>query len=83
MEEESGLGTKPCPFCGFTDNRIESQPVHDHVEYAILCLNCGAFGPSEVSRYRACKMWDMRRPMDKILEDVYGNRQNLAQEILE
>ena len=52
---------KKCPFCGYTKTRIEDWPVGDHTEYAVMCLNCGAFGPNDLGRSGAIESWNMRR----------------------
>ena len=53
--------SKPCPFCASTDNRIEEVPASGHMEYAVMCENCGAFGPNDLGQSGAVEMWDMRR----------------------
>lgn len=53
--------TKPCPFCACPDTRIEAIPAGNHTEYAVMCTNCGAYGPNDLGRSGACEMWDMRR----------------------
>ena len=58
--------TKLCPFCAYDETRIESWTVYEglpgeHPEYAVMCLNCGAFGPNDLGISGAEKMWNLRR----------------------
>jgi len=50
-----------CPFCGSDQNQIEVLESYSHNEYAVLCTNCGAFGPNDLGKLGAAEMWDMRR----------------------
>ena len=61
-EERAGLFVpkKPCPFCACPNVRIESWE-RGHTEYAVMCLNCGAFGPNDLGKSGAVEAWDMRR----------------------
>jgi len=57
---------KPCPFCAFTNTRLETWTVDigepsEHNECAIMCTNCGAFGPNALTRPGAERMWNLRR----------------------
>lgn len=52
---------KKCPFCAYTGNRIEAWEVRGHIEYAVMCLNCGALGPNDLGKSGAVEMWDIRR----------------------
>ncbi len=55
---------KPCPFCAYTKTRIESWEIASnspHTEYAVMCENCGAFGPNDLGKSGAMAMWNMRR----------------------
>ena len=55
---------KPCPFCAYTKTRIESWVVasySSYTEYAVMCENCGAFGPNDLGKSGAAVMWNMRR----------------------
>lgn len=53
--------TLKCPFCGYDQTRIETYKVRDHYEYAVMCLNCRAFGPNDLGKSGAVEMWNMRR----------------------
>ena len=58
---------KVCPFCDKTEHRIESWNVEggdNHTEYAVMCENCGAFGPNDLGKSGAIEMWNLRRPMN-------------------
>jgi len=56
-----------CPFCAYPESRIESYGVGAagfpgyHKEYAVMCENCGAFGPNDLGESGAIKMWNLRR----------------------
>jgi hypothetical protein len=56
---------KPCPFCAYDKARIEKWEVGEgrgkHVEYAVVCENCGCFGPNDLGWSGAVEMWNMRR----------------------
>ena len=64
---------KQCPFCAglsltVTHAQTRSATDHDghldvsdHIEHAVMCLNCGAIGPSDLTVERAAEMWNMRR----------------------
>lgn len=59
---------KVCPFCGSEDLRIESWLVYPdapskHEEYAVVCGNCGAFGPNDLGKSGAEESWNLRRPV--------------------
>lgn len=54
-------GAKPCPFCAYSEFRIETLDREKHKEYVVMCLNCGAFGPNEMYTQRAIVMWNLRR----------------------
>lgn len=56
--------TLKCPFCAYDKTRVESwqtEAPDKHTEYAVLCLNCGAFGPNDLGRSGAIEAWNMRR----------------------
>jgi len=61
------MDTKPCPFCACPKTMVESRRVHHnnrdgyHLEYAVICCDCGAQGPSDLSASGAIEMWNMRR----------------------
>lgn len=61
MEDE----IKKCPFCASTKSRMESWQigVHPnlHREFAVMCENCGAFGPNDLGKSGAIEAWNMRR----------------------
>ena len=57
---------KQCPFCASANVELQHWTVRDnggryHWEYAIVCGNCGAFGPSDLGESGAIEMWNMRR----------------------
>ncbi len=55
---------KICPFCAYNRTRIQFWQVvsnDNHVEYALVCENCGAVGPRDLSQSRAIEAWNMRR----------------------
>ena len=45
----------PCPFCH--GNNIENDPVGDG-DYAILCHDCGIYGPMGEGEDNAVKKWN-------------------------
>lgn len=53
--------TKPCPFCASESLRIEELPAGNHKEFAVMCQNCGAFGPNDLGQSGAVEMWELRR----------------------
>lgn len=44
---------EPCPFCG--------SLVLDTSGWAVLCDDCGAYGPQSKSRTNALHLWNKRR----------------------
>jgi Lar family restriction alleviation protein len=66
---------KPCPFCASTNLTGETSIVPGDVQVQqetnrIVCLNCGAQGPNELTKEGALKMWNMRR------REVFTARKN-------
>ena len=62
---------KNCPFCSHDQSRVDERVVSEgrpaeHKECAVMCLNCGAFGPNALGYYSAEKMWNMRRELDDL-----------------
>ncbi len=55
---------KHCPFCGNNHVEPEQFPV---TQFVIICSNCGARGPSDLTVIRAWEMWNLRRPEDALL----------------
>lgn len=59
------MDRKECPFCASPDSRIESWVVtiarDTHMEFAVLCKNCGALGPNDLGESGAVEGWNMRR----------------------
>lgn len=57
---------KPCPFCASRDVKsfvwivFEGRPA-EHRECALVCQNCGAEGPNDLSYTGAEEAWNMRR----------------------
>ena len=71
------LTPRPCPFCAHTGTYIESYRVAakgSHVEYNLVCQNCGAQGPNDMSRSQAIKMWNMRRETAAEVEKLKAAR---------
>lgn len=53
-----------CPFCTSTKTQTMKHLTYgpdSHFEYSVYCANCGARGPSELSKDSAKKSWNMRR----------------------
>jgi len=45
---------KPCPFCGSTNvKRLD-------LWQCVMCLHCGACGPTHYDRRRAVRLWNTR-----------------------
>ncbi len=67
------LGMKPCPFCGSEKQRVDKwliERINDkHMEFAVLCENCGAIGPNDMGRSGAIEMWNLRRPMSSLIAE--------------
>lgn len=61
MKNSTLDNAKQCPFCAYPDSRIETLDKGNHKEYVVMCLNCGAFGPSEMYTQNAFQMWNLRR----------------------
>lgn len=62
------LNLKPCPFCGEKNTRIRRWEVGGttrHYEYSVICMHCGAEGPSDLNESGAVEMWNMRRVEEK------------------
>lgn len=60
MKTEFGEA-KQCPFCAYDGARFEQLDAGSHKEYAVMCTNCGAFGPNDLGRSGALEMWNLRR----------------------
>lgn len=54
---------KPCPFCG--SDKL-SNAINGCFEPSIACDNCGAYGPNDISKEDAVRMWNLRRPEDAL-----------------
>ena len=66
---------KPCPFCNSTNLKLESEWIdpdglYGHEEWIVWCRNCGAIGPNQLSDTEAMRLWNLRRPMDSVMEHV-------------
>jgi hypothetical protein len=48
--------TKNCPFCASIEIRCETS--------------CGAIGPNDLGWSGAVESWNLRRPMDKVMEHI-------------
>ena len=67
---------KRCPYCAFADTMENiTADKSNRYEYAVMCQNCGARGPNEVSEARAIEMWNMRREQD-INDSVWAGINN-------
>jgi len=53
--------SKPCPFCAYDGVRFENLNAETHLEYSVMCTNCGAFGPNDLGKSGALEMWNLRR----------------------
>lgn len=49
---------KPCPFCGSKLTFIEYS---EFGNCAVMCGNCGAYGPFEYTEGRAIAIWNERK----------------------
>ena len=58
--------TVECPFCADDDSLAVSELTDsgDSVQYAVLCGNCGAAGPSTGRHERAALLWNRRKDAD-------------------
>lgn len=54
---------KPCPFCGSgsVDVEVVDSEAAIWIEYVVVCKNCGAKGPNDLSPSAARHMWNLRR----------------------
>ena len=62
--------TKLCPFCASDKNRLVELDADNHKEYAVMCENCGAFGPNDLGEWGAVEMWDLRREQKEIQQNA-------------
>ena len=69
MEENP---VKPCPFCGSDDVILDVWHTAGHTEFAVVCQNCSASGPFDLSVTKAEEMWNMRRLENKALDNAPG-----------
>ena len=63
---------KECPFCGSIDTRIDLWHTAGHTEFSVVCNDCSASGPYDLSERQAVAVWNMRRPMNKMLRLYAG-----------
>jgi len=57
---------KQCPFCASKDTEVRKFVAQEgspgkHFEHAVMCLNCGAYGPNDLGESGAIEAWNMRR----------------------
>jgi hypothetical protein len=60
--------TKNCPFCASIEIRCETSKVGEG--WVCWCANCGAIGPNDLGWSGAVESWNLRRPMDKVMEHI-------------
>lgn len=60
----SDIKLLPCPFCG-GEARTDSCGSH-----WVRCTICGARGCVESTRKEAIEQWNIRKPMDRIVEQL-------------
>lgn len=75
---------KPCPFCASNRICIDNWPVADpggnsHMEHRVVCGNCSAAGPNDVSEAKAIEMWNLRRVEDKQAAQLAAVQQRVAE----
>ena len=61
---------KPCPFCGGEAGYTNAQLPNGTEVYYIECLECGASSAVYGTVEKAVKEWNIRKPMDRIVEQL-------------
>lgn len=61
---------KPCPFCGGEAGYTNAQLPNGTEVYYIECLECGASSAVYGTAEKACREWNTRKPMDRIVEQL-------------
>ena len=68
-QSEFPLSTdKSCPFCASRDLKCEERDIGEG--WICWCANCGAFGPNDINWEQAIESWNMRRPMDEVMQHI-------------
>ncbi len=63
---EQDVELKPCPFCGWSGNAVSGT---DDIQVAYVeCADCGAEGPTEITKERAIESWNHRH--DRVQAEV-------------
>ena len=67
---------KPCPFCGG-----EAAVSERYDEYcAVRCITCGAKTNFSMTKKGAIELWNRRKPIDKIVEQLEKKKSSLTVE---
>lgn len=56
---------KPCPYCAADAQRLEVLRLDSQAQ-AVLCLNCGAGGPSKRTQAEAINAWNCRTDDERV-----------------
>ena len=59
---------KPCPFCANADIVCGEEDLGEG--WACWCNNCGAIGPNDLGWSGAIESWNMRRPLDEVMQHI-------------
>jgi Lar family restriction alleviation protein len=51
---------KPCPFCGNTYDILEQRTGKDEYSWHVVCMCCGATGPTSGNRGNSILRWNER-----------------------
>lgn len=77
----SDLDGVVCPHCASEALGCAVLEHDNHDEYAIVCYNCGAVGPDELTRELAIQMYKMRRPMEVREREIDAGWNDVALEL--
>lgn len=60
---------RECPFCGG-----EAKVAHEYTETwklaYVMCFRCGCSTPSAISEDTVIQIWNTRKPMERIVEEL-------------
>ncbi len=65
---------RECPFCG---GEAELRKYHNELENYVVCVRCASRTPFVNTAGDAIKRWNTRKPMDRIVEQLEGERKSI------
>lgn len=70
---------KNCPFCASDNLQLDSwiigeNTLSQHIEWSVVCQNCGACGPNDLGKSGAEEAWNTRRVSQPIDAELKASR---------